>query len=266
MKCPNCGFEFQDDFKFCTNCGTEVKAAESQWVNPLVNKVLSAVKDNMFLAICILMTVSSALSVIGGGLPVINILITIFIWLTYTQALKGIADQNHLRSLSGSVYASYVVGNVTTIIFIVCGVVIAFLLGLLANGTELFNALESELGSIYPDNLDPAGILLEIGGWIIGFVFVLIGASGLVINVLGMKKIHGFVKSIYQGLSLPYGEASNPHGAKNWLIFFGVCSALSALSSLLTNPLAAIASGCTAAAIILAVVLINKYFLSNVEK
>ena len=260
MKCQNCGIEFNDEFNCCPNCGTPAASPVAFGFNPFIGRILEALKDKMFLAICILITASAALSIIGGSLPLLYILASIFLWLTYSQANKEIVDQKHLRSLSGTIYAGYVIANVGAILLIVCGVIISLLFGVLANSVEFIATFEAEIGMMYPEYSALVHGLLGVAGWLIGVIFTVVSVIGLVINILGMRKVHRFVRSVYQSITYPVSELANPRGAKNWLIFFGVCQGIMALSSLETIAVA-ISLGCAAAAMIIAAILINKYFL-----
>ena len=144
MKCKNCGFEYGEQYDYCPNCGTQnaveqptkQPVAEAVSLNPVADKVMSALKDSGFLVLCILMSISCVLS-LKGGFPLINILLTIFLWLTYADVQKGFANEKHLQSISGTVYASYVITNVVSIILIVCGVLFGVLVTAFA-GTEEF--------------------------------------------------------------------------------------------------------------------------------
>ena len=268
MKCTNCGYELQDDSLFCTNCGAQLAPAAPY--APENNKVLAMLKDSLFLVSCILVTVAAGLKLIGGeGIPVIETLFTIFLWLTYSQAAKGIADEKHLRCVSGTVYADYIITNVAAIIVIVCGVIVSAALGLLGGNLEFMSQFTFELEKEFPGQEDLVRTIFGAFGWLIGLIFVIAGVIILVINILGKKKIHRFVKSVYQSLSNPYMEIANPRAARGWLIFLGVCSGVSAISNTsinLASVLPAIADGCLAATTIIAAVLVGKYFLSNNER
>ncbi len=266
MKCTNCGFEQEQQFNYCPNCSKPTESVVGEWaVNPAAERILKVFKDKLSLVLCILMTVASAFPLITGQLPVINILFTVFLWLTYSKSTKDIADEKKLRCVSGTVYANYVITNVVSVILIVCGVVIALALGLVANSEAIMNSIKIELGSVAPFVNQLPASLFSIAGWIIRFVFIIVGVVLLVLNLLGMRKIHAFTKSVYQGIIYHKDEFVSPASVKNWLIFYGVMSGLSALLSISADFSSAISSGCIAASQIIAAILINKYFL-NVTK
>ena len=263
MKCTNCGFEQEQQFECCPNCSQPIEpVAKEHVVNPAAEKILNVFKDKLSLVLCILMTVASALPVIEGSFPVINILVTIFLWLTYSKSTKGIADEKKLRCVSGTVYANYVITNVVSVILMVCGVVIALSLGLFASSEAIMNSVNIDLGPFASFINEIPMAFYSIAGWIVGLVFVIGGAVSLVLNLLGMRKIHAFAKSVYQGIIDCKDEFEAPASVKNWLIFYGVMSGLSALAS---NFSSFISKGCIAACQIIAVVLINKYFLNETK-
>lgn len=266
MKCNNCGQEYSDIFEVCPNCGTQSDFVEPISLNPAHDTVFAALKDKGFLAICILMTIATAIPLIYGFVSVLSILFTVFLWLTYSAAEKGFADSNHLKSISGTVYASYVITNVISIIFIVCGILSAVLFSLkkaeellqdgltIVAGEQEINEYVAEFEGVSPDALSWLVIIFSIA-------FVLIGVLMLVLNVIAMKKIHLFAKSVYQGIESQNTAFENPKAVKNWLMFFGVCDAISALGG--GNMFSLAAAGCGAAATIIASTLVNKYFVQK---
>lgn len=262
MKCTNCGFELEEQSKFCTNCGTQVEAIEPTYISTNADKILSALKDNMFLAICILYSIGTAISLFGDSLPVINILITIFLWLTYAKSLKNIADASHLRCISGCVYANYVIFNVVSIIFMVIGVLF-FIFGLFSSSADFINSFVSNPNAF---SFSIGGIekpFTAASGWLVGIGFVFVGAILLVFNLLCTRKIHRFAKSVYMSVSDPCTELKNPKEVTNCFTFLAVCSGIAALSSLLQSVFAAISTGLSTALFIIIIILINKYFIKT---
>ena len=231
---------------------------------PFAERIMSAVQDNLFLAICILMTVYCGCSVLSFTMPdILNILFTVFLWLAFASGRKGVLPTEHLKCVSGTVYANFIISNVASGIFIVCGIIIPISFGTIATlGQDYIYELMNELGLDFNLNLgvDVAQIGIASIGVIFGFVFIVAAALILIFNLLGMKKIHRFVKSAYQSVNSPAPYFENPVGAKNWLMFFSVCSVISSLSALNSGLLAFVASACAGVAGILGSVLIGKYF------
>ncbi len=264
MKCTSCGFDSEQEFAHCPCCGAAAGETVAIVSNPAAEKFLPVLKSSMFLAICILMTCSCAFSLAVGGLSVVNILLTVFTWITYSQARKGIASAKHLRCVSGTVYANYVLANVGAIILIVCGVILAVLM-LSTNVVEIIVwEFIQEFPEIY--NSDFARVFSVFIGWTVAAVFIVASAISLVFNILGMRKIHRFAKSVYQSINSGSIDLVNPRAAKNWLIVYSVFNGIAALFSVGSSIPAAISSACITAAGIIAVVLINQYFIQSEEQ
>lgn len=262
MKCISCGFESQENFAFCPNCSAPA-VQEAQIVNPAENVILGALKDKLFLVICILMSVTTVLSFAGGGVPVLNILFTVFLWLTYAQATKNIADPKHIRGLSGTVYANYVITYVVCGIVFVCGALVALVFGVLAGNAEVYGALMNELGSLDEVTQNIVVLILSASGWIITLICAIISGVAVLFNILATRKIHRFTKSVYKSLEQCTLNIEKADAAKNWLLVFGIFGAVSAASALMSgNIIGAASSGCTAVAEILSYVLIGKYLTS----
>lgn len=261
MNCSKCGFKIPDDSKVCPFCG---QAVDSVSVNTAANVVFAALKDNLFLAICILITANSAIMLLTGSIQLLQILFAVFLWLTYASAQRGYVDAKNLRCVSGTAYAQYVIINVAATIFIVSGILTAVTFSSIVNTAEFMDVLNATLAEFDLSLNDVPQAIISAAEWIFGLVFVIAGAVVLVINLLGMRKIHRFAKSVYMGVMYQNPNFENPIGAKNWLMAFGVLSGLSAISSLMNSQtLSALAIGCEAAATIIASILIGKYLVKN---
>ena len=277
MKCPNCLYESEQDFIFCPKCGVQVQSEQIHPqaqpilmpnINPAASRALAIVKDNLFLAMCILISIGTLFS-----MGVINILFTIFFWLVFAQGRKGVADVRHFRSISGAVYANYVVINVASIIIIVCGAIYLALYGYVISIDS--SIIDTPITYYMPDlaELQPfADVIKNLGIGFLTFdiflivfslIFIVFGVVVLLINIFAQRKIHRFAKSFYIGIQTASLEVYKPRAVKNWLIVFAVFSGLSAISSLGGNFSEAVYSGCFTAAEIIAVILIKKYLLVN---
>lgn len=258
MRCTNCGYESEENFAFCQRCGAA--APEVAPKNLAADRVFACLKDGLFLAVCILLTCSAALQILVGGVPVITILAAIFTWLAYADAQKGMVNVKHLRHISGTVYANYVVINVVSIIVLVCGIVSTAFLALTGSTgidvpiNEITQVIEELTGIFVP----PEGIYIVLTVTVV--MLIVIGAVCLVLNVLGMRKIHRFVKSVYVGVKTGSEEFYKVRSAKAWLIVFASFTGVPALSTISESFLSGFSSGCIVAVYILAVILINKYF------
>lgn len=250
MKCNNCGFESEQDFAFCPNCSAQ---AAQPIANPLGEKVMAALRDKMFLAICILMTASAFFALTSSGIPVFQVLFSVFLWVAFAKSRNNIVDTRQLKNLSGTVYAQYVILNVTSCILIVCGVVSAFLMGAMG-GAGLFDSLLSQFGEF---DFDLSGVLAFASGWIVLVVCLVAAGVCLAISLLGWRRIHRFTKSIYKSVESYTQDIQCAAAAKNWILVLGIFEAVSALSS--GDFMTILANGSGAAATILSYLLLNKH-------
>ncbi len=268
MKCPHCEYERDTAFLFCPMCGKSSTHEEEPIAVCPTPRILNLIKDNLFLTICILLTVSTSCWLLYGGLNVIFILITIFAWLTYAGGKKNIVEHKHIRVISGSVYAIYVINNVTAIISAVCGVfyiITIFIPTLLGNITpeELFNTNKLTTEGYGLMGLIPLTTmaLLWALAMVIGFVLIIVSIAILILNVAGVKKTHRLIKSIYQSAEVGEENIIGANKVGGWLIVFAVFSILSAIVWISNgNIFGFITEGCFAAVYIIFYILIGRYF------
>lgn len=262
MKCIYCSFENEQDFAYCPGCGASQTPVIS--LNPAADKILCALKDKSFLAICILLSISCGLSIVEGSLPLINILMTIFLWITFSKSRNGIADKSSLRNVSGAVYAGYIINNVLFAIIFVLGIILALLLNVINGTPELLDEVMAELNVLGESYINIVESIFSVSGLVIMVLFAFIAVIGILINVFSMRKIHRLAKSVYEATEDPNIDFKYANAAKVWLFIFGVCTAITAASSLFSGEfLAAVNCGCSAAAQIIAGLLINKHLLSD---
>ncbi len=261
MKCYKCGVEIGQEFEVCPVCGTKVVPATS----PAANKVLTVLRDKLFLAICILLSISCGATVLNGdGFPITAILAMIFLWITYSKGREGIVNVRSMRNVSGVVYAEYIITNVVAVIFAVLGILMGVLVSLVGTSKELMTAYMQGFDlNLYGSPIDITEAIAVGMGWLVAGLFIFIGAIILIINIFAWKKLHGFVKSVYVGVQT--GGATpviNAKIARTWLWVFGIFSAVGALGSLF-DFLALVSSGCSATAYILGAILVDRYFVLN---
>ncbi len=263
MKCENCGYENEQGYSFCPNCGAE---AQPQTLSrpSAADRLLCVLKDNLFLVICILMSASCILSLSVDSVPLINILITVFLWLTYAQSRKGIADAKHLRCVSGAVYAQYVITYVLAGLMLLVGAIFALAFGFLANDPDFLDTLLSGFVDTTEYYAMIAQGLASVSGGLILFAFALIAAIMVVINIFSLRYIHRFAKSVYQSIEAGALALKHTKATQICLYIIGGLSAASALSGFATNQLLAALNSATSAAItIIAGLLIRKYLSSE---
>lgn len=254
MKCPNCGFESELNYPVCPQCQAEIQA------NPAAQKILQALKDTLFLVLCILMSASCVLSLSAGDLPLINILTTVFLWLTYAQSRKDIADAKHLRCVSGTVYANYVIGYVVAGLMVVVGIIFTVAFGLILGEPSLLESLVAEFE--IPDISAVSQMLAIIPSGIILVVFVFAAAIVVVINIFTLRYIHRFAQSVYQSIETGVLNLKYATAAKVCMFILGGCSAVSCLGNLDDTELLLI-SAVDCAIGIISGLLIHKYLCAE---
>lgn len=262
MKCQKCGLEYDDTLATCPNCSSTKMEAVS--LNPAADKVIGLLKDNLFLVICILMSGASVFSLATGGIPLLHILMSVFLWLAYAQGRKGFADQGHLRSVSGTLYANYVIVNVSTIIIIVSGALLGFAWQVVSSMDIMEEIMDEVIGIVGIEYTYMVESLFNISGYLIIGIFIGIGLVGLLINVLGFRKIHRLAKSIYQSVDFCVCKFENVKGAKNWMVAFAVFYLISAAGSLVNWQVnAGVTNACVGVAMILGSILVNNYLVEE---
>lgn len=256
MKCTNCGYEQEQSFQYCPTCGAEAPAAG----NPAAERILSALKDPLFLVICILSAASCIFSISNDGLPLIAILQTVFLWLTYAQSRKDIADAKHLRCISGTVYANYVILYVVAGLFVVVGMICAVAFGMLAGLPAFLN----EAFSAFADGEEVLALFTStfagVTGWLLMIVFVLTAAVLVVLNIFTLRYVHRFAKSVYQSIETGVLKLDCANATRIWLFIAGGISALGILSSLAQGQMSAgLGNAVGGANAIISGILIGKY-------
>lgn len=275
MKCTYCGFDREEPFAYCPSCGApaeapaEVPAAEGSEApkrNAVAERLLPALKSGRFLAICILLSISYGCTLFAGSMDVLALLMMIFSWIVYANARKNVLSVKQLRSISGTVYANYVVHYI--------GMGSLAFIGLLCLLPTSLGPDAPAIGIIGGNGLPPE--LLEEPGiglivrWllhrplqIIGTFLLIYAAAGILLNFFGTHRIHALAKSTYTALAAAdLVLLRHVNGARIWLWVFGICNGINAFSD---SFFVSASYGCKAAACILAALLVKSTFLDEKE-
>lgn len=260
MKCTNCGYESQEDFTYCASCGTK---AQIDNTSSITNKFLTILKDKLFLMLCIFLSVYCVFSIAGGAIPIIVILACVFGWIAYAKAQKNTLDYDQIKNLSGCLYAQYVVTNVVSIICIVVGILLIVFAGALSTASDLIFSLANEFNVYLWDLGDTAQEVAMFIGYIAGAVLLVVGVLFLLINVLGIRKIHKFTKSIHTSIKTQVEDYKCVKSAKKWLYFFAILSGISLVSTLTIDIVNSIGSIGYCGFLIVSICLVEKYFVNK---
>ena len=261
MKCPHCDFERNEAFKFCPKCGKTLDQAEQPIPECLTPRALEFIKNDSFFVFCILLTVAVGSSLLSGGFNVLILLITIFSWLLYADARKGVVEHSHIKVISGSVYALYIITNILAVFIAFIGVLYtAIMLGVPFLSGLTTEMLTEELGSeLMLSNFYLA--LFSTVAIFMGGIFIVAALLMFILNVAGRKKIHRFIKLAYKGIENGQENFVGAKSVSTWLIVFAVFEIFSALTYMASAHIfGVVAEGCYAAALIVLSILINKHF------
>ena len=227
MKCHSCAFEAAESSKFCPNCGAQTAPQGTFRI-----QILAALKDPLFLVVCILLSVSCLMSLAAGSVPLINILIAVFLWLTYAQARKDNVDAEHLRCVSGAVFAQYVISYVVAGLVLVVGLLFSVGLGIISGSAG--NIWNMVLGELSQDEsvLSLLELLPSISGAIIIIVCAIASVIMVVVNVFTTRYLHRFIKSLYRSIEQDTYTVECVKAAKIVLFILGGFTAAGCLSDL----------------------------------
>ena len=247
MRCPYCSCEItESDVRFCPQCGNALPQASEQ-AQPSNQGWLSVVKDPLFLAICVLMSVSCVLAFAAENIPVITVLFVIFLWIVYAQGYKDEVSASSLRCLSGTVFAEYVIGWVSVAALAVLG------LAFMVSPAEMIAKYNlKSLGIPMLDNLVDALA-------IVGVILLVSAVAVALINWFGVRKIHRLAKSAYQNVENPAVPVVGARAVRNWLWVLGIVTIVGVLGSI--GSVGFFADTCSGAAAILSALMVNKYLL-----
>lgn len=265
-KCWKCGTENDDGASLCSSCGEYIGSVALPEDGASDTFALTnAFSSNLFLAICVLVTLSTLIS-----FGLIQLLFAIFCWIIYSKAKSGSIDAQSMRSVSGTVYASRVICFVCGALMFVCaGIVLACALAIPAEAYEEFPNIQAEIiaelqtQELPKEVMDMTLKLLEFGlknlfavaiGWCAVF-----GAYLLCCGYI-WGGIHKFTKELYA--KAPLGESSIDSTSKGFacMIILGVVGAIGSLSSMSMSFKSALGAGLLAAATIIGAVFIKKNF------
>lgn len=288
MKCSNCDCEISGNFTFCPNCGAKINDRQDEYPiadrfpersqntgSKIVANIPAFLKDNLFLVICILSTVGTITSMLQGNLPILSILMTVFLWLTYATVLKNDATfANHMRSISGTIFAQYVIHWVMCGLIALSALVVFALIGFIGTNPNLINELFSLIENLFTDFAyanELNSIISSLIAWGIAHVLtiaaitlLLVAVGYAMLNIFGIRSIHKFAQSLYLCETEQTNQLVKTESAMNWLLVFGILKGISALTVISVHSmLAFLAKGSIAAAYILAYILLKRYFVNN---
>lgn len=264
MNCPYCKCKLDRPLSQCPSCKSKLNGSDLR-LTPLENKLLSAFNHKLFLVTAILMTASSIFALLAKTLPIFNVLFSIFFWISYSNAKKGFVNRQNLRSISGTIYAEYLMLNITAVLMIFLGFVGSFVISVANPTTEEIVKIIGEKGIFnrLPLNL-VSDFLVKYFAVALLALFVILAILVIIPNLLWRSKIHNFAKSTYKSLGDNYYPVESIREARNSLFILSSIS-LTEHALYFTSVFKLLSAVCLSGAGILAAILIDKYFIRKAQ-
>ncbi len=223
-------------------------------------RIAGALKSKQFFIICLLKVLSTILLLVDGNLSVLDILLTIFLWMVYTAANRDLIEPAYIRRVSGVIFAQYIINYVLAGLLLFIGVLLMGLSAVLRADPALADALETALESLPADYAELFDMMISA---IPAAALVVNGlAAGMVVlfNVFYTRTIHRFVQSCYQRLEDPQKPVVKISATRKWLMVTGTICALESIFMFAgAEVLATMSYGTLAAAYILGGITIKQY-------
>ena len=265
-----------------TNKEEKAMTYEQERITDPTGRIKEAYGSPLFLAIAIIMSAVTLMSLYSGGINVFYVLTVVGMWITFDAAKKDVFDSKvkGLTIISGTAKATMIVMRVAAIILIVCSIVMIALCATAApfleendkmitvNDVEHYMEQELEidltveeelrlfLHETFGDALFSAAALLKAVLVILAAGMLIGGVLMLVLSLTFYKTWHRFCRSVCENVKhgAPIEKANS---LKAWLIVLSVFAVIGALGAIAYLDIAAMAE---AALYIVGYVWIKKYF------
>lgn len=275
--CKKCGQQIDDDALFCPRCGqkqeepgaydapkmqafsyNDFNGTDEKTSDAVFPQALSLVKDELFLFVCVLMSVSSLMGLVNRSLPVITILYTVFLWIIYLDGRKNITDPAHIRYLSGTIFATYVINWILAGLAVLMGLGFTTVLAAV-NSAGGFDTILN-LSEYDPEIINAFNLLSSLSGTVVLLFCLGIAVVVAVLNLFGRRIVHRFVKANYKCMQEANTVVLDSGVVSKWLMIMGIVSAVSEIAGIFGGLTATMASNlCFAAAMIIASILVKKH-------
>lgn len=184
----------------------------------------------LFLAICILMTISTVIGLVDGTMDILGILYVIAFWQLYSTARSG-KDLAGFGLGIGTVKASWIIGWIVAGVLAVCGVIIMFI-----PSSAVHTAVDYSFSITGPGSEELLDDVLEFFGqygmiWI-GVILLLIAVVVAVINILYTKRFYTFARSLRDCMDKPEWFPEEAEPLRKWMFVLGILGCLGILGGL----------------------------------
>ena len=226
--------------------------------------IFDAIRDPLFLVICILTSVIVALS-----FDIIYLLLMIGMWMIFASTKNGSSPLPGAKLCAGTLKALYIINWIAIPIMFVGGAIMfifsPFVLGVLKSefGQRLIGRFV-DLSDLYEElyQLTDLGIAIEsleiimiIG---IGVSLMISAIATLLFNIFFHKKLFIFAESLRNSISMPDAPILYANAIKTWTFVFAIINGIGLLGALLTSTF--LLSAATTANFIILHIWIKNYF------
>lgn len=177
-----------------------------------------------FLAICILITLSALLGLVGGSIDVFSVLLAISFWMLYSNAKNG-KELSGFGLGIGTVKAMWIVGWVFAGIFAVVGLMLMFI-----PSSVVASAVDFSVDITGPESEELLDSILNFFGqhgmiWL-GLAFLLIAVLVAVINFLFNRRFCVFTESLRDCMNKPGWFPEEAEPLRKWMLVLGILSCI----------------------------------------
>ena len=272
MFCPKCGKQTNENF--CSNCGADLRNGDAYVntaphnpfmpTNPVTEVINRGGKDGIFCTICILVSISCLLSFSGGGIPVLPILYTVFLWIFFAKACQGKITDKFIRNISGVIFAEFILNFIVAGLYILLGVLCVAIAGSVSYSEEFLRGLlqslegqvsQSDLENIYSALNSGAATFIVI---VLLIAFIIAGALIILYNLLCIRPVHKTVKTLHISAAAGQFMIYKPRKAANCLLVLGIIFAVFAVFGIAV-PVTFLSGALMATSMILGSVWIKKH-------
>ncbi len=272
MKCEVCGYTSSTNFEFCQNCGA--KATNETLPDSPTPRIFACVKSNLYLIFCILIGASAvitninilSLGTVTGifSIPknLILLLTAIAAFLIYLDGKKNQLSAKNFKLFSVGVLLKYIWGFFSGIGIMLIGALVC-IFPLIA---AFFQSIEYGVPFDLNEFSENGGMLPTVLFVVIGVLIIIIGIVAIIINIIGRSQIYRFVKSVYKSVENNEEKFLSLKTVQFWLIAFTAISVGADFFAFLANPVTLFMfsqKGLYYAALVVAVIIINKYFKND---
>jgi len=181
----------------------------------------------LFLAICILTTISALLGFVGGTIDVISVLLAIAFWMLYSSAKNG-KELSGFGLGIGTMKAMWIIGWIVAGVFAVAGVLVMFV-----PSSVVSTAVDSSIVIAGPDSEEIMDAVLEFFGqygmiWL-GVGLLLLALLIAVVNIMYTRRFYQFGGSLRDCMGKPEWFPEETEPLRKWMMVLGILACIGIL-------------------------------------